>query len=137
MSPLAVNIQRMTVIDFGTTVYYDHSSFIMKIPDPWASKWQLLVEPFQWPVFLAMIVVVAVVILVLSALEMLAEKFKLLRKKRISKKHIASCAWYLLGAALVQGEFFISFLQTDISVNLVEKNRTSGLTSPIRLEELN
>ncbi|KAK3100202.1 hypothetical protein FSP39_016165 [Pinctada imbricata] len=100
LAPLAVSVERNQVIDYGTTVYYDHSSFLMRSNNG-GIRWYTVIKPFQIQTF----VVLFAVFMGSTFCLLLVEKCSILSHggEKSIMPTFGECLWYFFGASLAQG----------------------------------
>ncbi|KAL4219833.1 hypothetical protein ACF0H5_020245 [Mactra antiquata] len=52
-APLSEQPERHQVMDFSYPFFYEYTTVVVKKPDPLASKWRRLLDPFKWQVLIS------------------------------------------------------------------------------------
>lgn len=116
-APIAIQSHRDTVMDFTHPYFYEFSAILLKRPDPDATKWRTLIDPFSPTVFLC----IGVSLPLTSFLLCLFEKYNPFYRKVNDRKrvrglhHYSDSFWYMYGALLTQG---IKQMKTNTSTIL-------------------
>ncbi|KAK3099808.1 hypothetical protein FSP39_010085 [Pinctada imbricata] len=99
-APLGVSFERNQVIDYGTTVYYDHTSFLMRSNNG-GIRWYTVVKPFQVQTF----AVLFAVFMWSTFCLLFVEKCSILSNggEKSIMPTFGECLWYFFGASLAQG----------------------------------
>lgn len=101
MAPVSMQSERERVIDFvRVPFFHDYTTVLLKRPDPNATKWRTLLEPFKTEV----IVCLLCAMVALSLLLYLTERFSAFFRADSTRCGYDDVFMYLLRASLMEGE---------------------------------
>ena len=105
----SMQADREMVIDFTYPYFFESTAILMKKPDPNATKWRTLIDPFSPTVLLCIFISLPVSSFFLFFFEKNNPYYRKVedRRKVRGLHHFSDSFWYMYGALLTQGKLFI------------------------------